>query len=152
MTGSAVGFLGCSGYTYVADAEAQQGLGSLEPKEHRLHAALSAKAGLPNAVMLEGLVRVDLRRIDGEPSARRRFTLEVNREFSLAEHVVTPHGQVEALHETRHDAWSRRLLQAGVDNGWNESFRLELYLARQSNRVPSESTVSAFGIVARVCR
>mgnify|MGYP001765258154 CR=1 FL=1 len=117
-----------------------------------MHAALYGKTALPAEVQLEGRARVDLRWIDGDESTRYRLRLEVNREFTVAEHAVTPYGQAEAFYDTRYDGWSRRLLQAGVDIALSKAFRLEVYVARQRTLLPSESTVSALGMVAKYYR
>ena len=117
--------------------------------ENRLSAALYAKTELPAEVWLEGRARVDLRWVGSDFSTRERFRLEVNREFMVREHAVVPYMQVEAFYDPRYHAWVRMLYQPGVEITLDPHFRLELYLARQDDRLPEPRTVNAFGIVAK---
>ena len=117
--------------------------------EDRLNVALNAKAELPAEVWLEGRLRSDLRWIGGDFSTRQRFRLEVNREFTVEAHAVTPYLQVEAYYDTRYHGLSRMLYQPGVEIAFNPHFRLELYVARQEDRLPRREGLNALGLVAK---
>ena len=117
--------------------------------EDRLNIALYAKAELPAEVWLEGRLRSDLRWIGGDFSSRQRFRLEVNREFTIEAHSVTPYLQVEAFYDTRYHGLSRMLYQPGVEIAFDPRFRLELYVARQDDRLPKRESLNALGLVAK---
>lgn len=123
--------------------------GSTSVAEDRLFAALYAKGELPAQVWIEGRLRADLRWIDGDYSTRERFRLEVNREFTVQEHSVVPYLQVEGFYDTRYDGLSRMLYQPGVEITFDPHFRLELYFARQDDRLPTKESLNAFGLVAK---
>jgi hypothetical protein len=133
------------GYTRVF--KANEGAPSIA--EDRLSAALYAKALLPAELLLEARLRSDLRWIGGDFSTRQRLRLELNREFAVQQHAVVPYFQIEGFYDTRYDAWSRTLYQPGVEIELTPHFRLELYLARQQERLPKPDRIDAFGVAAK---
>jgi hypothetical protein len=133
------------GYDYVARAEGETRIAP----EHRGIVALSARAYLPEEILVELRARADLRWIEGDYSTRYRLRLEVNREFSAWGHPLTPWIQAEAFYDTRYDGWARALYQAGAELGVTEHFRLEPSLARQVDSLPGPSGLWAFALVAR---
>lgn len=140
-----------------------------ETSEQRGIVAVHGRTWLPGRVLVEGRLRADLRWIGDDYSTRYRTRLEINRDFLVAGRMVTPYLQIEAFYDTRYDGWARSLYQIGAEfevsqylhlDGWNASdfrieaekrvhFRLEPYIARQVDRLPEDSAVLAFGIVAR---
>ncbi len=135
------------GYTRVWDN--LQVFGSREFLENPGVVSLYVRAPLPADIALESRGRVDLRWIGGEYSARYRFRLEINRELQWLAHTVVPYFNVEWFYDTRYDAWARTLIQGGVEVTASELFRYELYLARQTDRKPTDTTLSALGIVLK---
>lgn len=133
------------GYTRVF--KANEGAPSIA--EDRLSAALYAKALLPAEVLLEARLRSDLRWIGGDFSTRQRLRLELNREFAVQQHAVVPYFQIEGFYDARYDGWSRTLYQPGVEIELTPHFRLELYLARQQERLPKPDRTDALGVVAK---
>ena len=117
--------------------------------ENRGIVSILAKAELPAEVWLEGRTRADLRWIDGDYSTRYRFRAEATREFTVAEHTVVPYANVEWFYDTRFDQWTRTLYQAGAEFTVNQQFRFELYLARQQDQRPQDSSFNALGVVAK---
>jgi len=107
------------------------------------------KFRLPAEIWLEGRERVDFRWIGGDYSARYRFRLEATREFTVLDHTVVPYFNIEWFYDTRYDGWARTLYQAGSEVTVNEHFRYEVYLARQTDHLPSASSLNAFGVVAK---
>jgi hypothetical protein len=107
------------------------------------------KFKLPADIWLEGRERMDLRWIGGNYSTRYRFRLEATREFTVLDHKVVPYFNVEWFYDARYDGWARTLYQAGSEVTVNEHFRYELYLARQTDHLPSASSLNAFGVVAK---
>jgi hypothetical protein len=134
------------GYDHVFEAEGQV----RSPSEERGILSVYAKDGLPGQIWLEGRVREDLRWIDGDFSTRYRLRGEVTREFTLVRHAVTPYLNAEWFYDNRYDGWSRILYMGGTEVTVNERFRFEVYLARQENLLPSESTLNALGVLAKV--
>jgi hypothetical protein len=133
------------GYVHVFKAEG----GVVSPPEERAVASLYARAYPPAEIVFEGRARTDYRWIEGAYSERYRFRGEVNREFSVLEHAVTPYGNVEWFYDSRYDGWSRILYQAGTEITFGKPFRGEIYLARQQDELPRESVLGAFGVVAK---
>ncbi len=134
-----------TGYTRVGKAEN----GMRQNPEDRLFAQLSGKAELPAEIGLEGRARVDLRWIGGDYSERYRLRVEVNREFQVHERTILPYFNVEWFYDTRYDRWSRKLYQAGGEFTVSPHFRFEVYLARQHDHLPTESSVDALGLMAK---
>ena len=123
--------------------------GSTSVAEDRVNVALYAKTELPAEVWLEGRARSDLRWIDGDFSSRERLRLEVNREFTVQAHPVVAYLQVEGFYDTRYHGLSRMLYQPGAEITLDPHFRLELYFARQEDRLPRRESLNAFGFVAK---
>jgi hypothetical protein len=117
--------------------------------ENRGIVSVLAKAELPQDIWLESRVRADLRWLDGDYSTRWRYQLEATREFTVVEHTVVPYAHVEWFYDTRFGQWSRTMYQAGAEITVDPSFRLELYVVRQDDRVPTASNFNALGVVAK---
>ena len=111
--------------------------------------ALHARHFLPAGVFVEGRLRADLRWIGGEYSERYRFRIEVNRDFDVRNHMVTPYLQAEWFDDSRYDGTSRELYQLGVEISINKHFRVEPSVARQLDYLPNSSGLYAFAFVAR---
>jgi hypothetical protein len=133
------------GYDHVLRSEG----GTPAPPEDRGIVSLYAKGGLPAKVWLEGRTRADLRWIDGVYSTRYRFRLEATREFTVWDHPMTPYANGEWFYDTRYDGWARELYQAGSEFTVSRRFRFELYVARQIDNLPSESSLSATGAIVK---
>ena len=123
--------------------------GTSSPSEDRGIISFYGKAGLPAEIWVEGRARADLRWIDGDYSTRYRFRLEATREFTVRDHAVVPYFNVESFYDTRYDGWARTLWQAGTEVTVNQHFRYEIYLARQTDRLPSEESLNALGGVVK---
>ena len=133
------------GYTRIFKASN----GPAEVAEDRGVLALYGRVPLPEDTTVEGRVRADLRWLGGDYSTRYRFRAEVNREFTIAGHTVVPYANVEWFYDTRYHGWSRTLVQAGPEVTVSKSFRYEVYLAWQSDRLPKQQTLGALGVVAK---
>jgi hypothetical protein len=104
--------------------------------EYRGIASLFARKYLPGGILVEARTRADLRWIDGDYSTRYRFRLEVNRDFDVSGHVITPFVQAEYFYDTRYDGWARTLYQAGAEFSVSKHFRFELNLSQQTDTQP----------------
>jgi len=133
------------GYDHVFEAED----GEKTVPEDRVIVALHARHFLPAGVFVEGRLRADLRWIGGEYSERYRFRIEVNRDFDVRNHMVTPYLQAEWFDDSRYDGTSRELYQLGVEISINKHFRVEPSVARQLDYLPNSSGLYAFAFVAR---
>lgn len=111
--------------------------------EERAILELRARAPLPAQIWLEGRARVDLRWMGGDFSTRYRLRIEVNREFTILDHAVTPYLQVEWFYDTRYNGWSRILYQLGPEITVGKHFRYEVYVARQVDRLPTYSPMNS---------
>jgi hypothetical protein len=104
---------------------------------------------LPAQMLLELRARADLRWIGGDYSTRYRLRGELNRDFKVFGTVANVFLQAECFYDTRYDGWARELYQVGAEVTLTEHFRLEPSVARQVDRLPEESGLYAFAIVAR---
>jgi hypothetical protein len=134
------------GYDRVYKATEEDGSSAAED---RGILSLWGKVPLPGGVWLENRARVDLRWIGGEYSTRYRLRVEATREFNVAGHAVVPYLNVEWFYDTRYDGWARTLYQAGPEVTVNKHFRFEIFLAQQTDTLPSKSRLNAFGVVAK---
>lgn len=114
--------------------------------ENRGIVSLFGKALLPAGVVMEGRVRADLRWMGDDYSSRYRFRIEFTREFRWLQHTVVPFLNYEWFYDTRYDGWARTLATVGPEVTINDRFRYEVYLARQSDRLPVRSDLTALGI------
>lgn len=133
------------GYDHVFKKEG----GAPSPGEDRGILSLWGKIPLPGGVWLENRARADLRWISAEYSTRYRFRMELTREFVVAGHAVVPYFNVEWFYDTRYDGWARTLYQAGPEITMNKHLRVEVFLAQQTDHLPSVSRLNAFGFVVK---
>ena len=133
------------GYDYIFKAEER----TRTAPEHRGIVAVYGRVHLPGAILVEGRTRADLRWIEGDYSTRYRLRGEVNRDFTVLDHVVTPYFQAEYFYDTRYDGWSRDLYQMGAEIVVTGHFRVEPSVVRQIDHLPSPSGLYAFAVVAR---
>ena len=117
-----------------------------EVAENRGIVAVYAKALLPAGFVTEARARADLRWIGDDYSTRYRFRVEINREFTVHDYTIVPYFNVEWFYDTRYEGWARTLYQLGPEVTINKHFRFELYLARQSDRLPQKSDLDALGL------
>jgi len=133
------------GYVHVLKGEGNFS----SPSEDRGVVSLLAKFALPNDVWFEGRTRADLRWIEGEYSTRYRFRAEVNREWFVWGHAVAPYFHVEWIADSRYGGLSRVLYEGGPELTLSSRFRFEIYGARQVDRLPQKSVLTAIGVVAK---
>lgn len=133
------------GYDHIFKAEGE----TKSAPEDRGIVAFHGRAYLPAEILFEGRARADLRWIDGDYSTRYRLRGELNREFDVRGHPVTPFLQAECFYDTRYDGWARELYQVGVEVGVTRHFRVEPSVARQVDHLPERSGLWAFALVAR---
>jgi hypothetical protein len=119
------------------------------PAEDRCILSLYGKGPLPAAVWFELRSRADLRWIEGDYSTRYRLRGEFTREFAPFGRPLMPYLNVEWFWDTRYSGVSRLLFMGGTEVTVSRNFRFELYLARQEDRLPSEVSVNALGLVAK---
>jgi hypothetical protein len=133
------------GYDHIFKAEGET---KVAPEERGI-VSLLARYYLPAGILVEARTRADLRWIEGEYSTRYRFRLEVNRDFDVSGHVVTPFVQAEYFYDNRYNGWSRALYVLGAEMAVTKHFRVEPSVARQLDRLPNASGLYAFAFVAR---
>jgi len=123
--------------------------GKQDEPESRGIVEFRARAPLFWRIWLEARERVDLRWIDGEFSTRYRFRLDASREFDVRGRAVVPYVNYEWFFDSRYDAWTRTLLQAGTEITFTDHFRFEIYLAKQDDDVPRHGGLYALGLFAK---
>lgn len=134
------------GYTRVFEATDESGL---DVVENRGVIALYGRIPLPATYWLETRTRADFRWIGDDYSNRYRFRLDLSREFTIRDRTVVPYGNVEWFYDTRYDDWARTLATLGAEITLTDHFRYELYLARQTDRLPQEKDLDALGVVLK---
>lgn len=134
------------GYDRIFEATDSAGA---EVVENRGVIALYGRVPLPAEIWLETRSRADFRRIGDDSSNRYRFRLDVSRELTVRDHAVAPYFNFEWFYDTRYDELARTLATIGTEVTATDHFRYEIYIARQSDRVPEESGFRALGIVLK---
>ena len=123
--------------------------GAKETSEDRGIVSIYGKLEVPAQIWLEGRLRADLRWIGGDFSTRYRARLDATREFTVFGRTVVPYLNAEWFWDTRYGGVSRILWQAGPEVTVSKKFRYEIYLARQFDYHPNQSTLNALGFVAK---
>ena len=121
----------------------------VEVVENRGVVALYGRVPLPAAVWLETRTRADFRWIGDEYSNRYRFRLDLSREFTVHDRAVVPYGNFEWFYDTRYDDWARTLATVGAEVTLTDRFRYEVYVARQTDRLPADKNLNALGIALK---
>jgi len=134
------------GYNRILEATDSNGV---EVAENRSVLAVYLRAPLPAAIWLETRTRADFRWIGDEYSNRYRFRLDLSRELAVRDRPVVPYFNFEWFYDTRYDDWARTLLTLGAEVTMTEHFRYEVYVARQADRRPEETDLSALGVVLK---
>jgi hypothetical protein len=134
------------GFNYGTSASS----GSSAFRSYTALAELTTRYPLGDALWLHNRLRVDFRRVNGEPSQRYRVRLGAEGATVVLGRPVAPYGDVEVLYDTRHGKWSRTVLKAGVETPLAAEWRIEPYLALQLNRPGDEvSRVLALGLTLK---
>ncbi len=63
--------------------------------------------------------------------------------------MILPYAQAETLYDTRTAGWNRQIYQAGVEVEINTSWRYEVYVSRQVDRVSSSANIATLGLVLK---
>lgn len=98
---------------------------------------------------LVGRARVDLRERNDEESRRYRLRLGAERVFEAGGRVIVPYAEVEALYDTRYNAWSQWRYKAGAEVELTRSWRIEPYFLLTTNSRPEDSTLRALGLTLK---
>jgi hypothetical protein len=101
---------------------------------------------------LYGRARVDLRERNDDWSRRYRLRLGAERMFDVDGRVVVPYAEVEALYDTRYNAWSQWRYKAGAELELTRSWRIEPYFLLTTNSRPEHSTARAIGLALKFYR
>jgi hypothetical protein len=113
---------------------------------------VTARAPLPHEAWLVNRIKMDLRDVDGETSRRYRYRLGIEHEFTAGSTVWVPYAEVEAFYDTRYDAWNRRLYQAGLEIALTKTWRVEPYIAHQTDQRSAAGNLNQFGFVLKYYR
>lgn len=133
------------GYDYIFKAEGE----TRTAPEKRGIVAFHGRHYLPAGILVEVRTRADLRWFEDGYSTRYRIRIEVNRDFTVLDHVITAYFQAEDFYDTRFDEWARQFYQVGAEVTVTKHFRVEPSVARQVDQFPSDSGLYAFALVAR---
>jgi hypothetical protein len=118
--------------------------------EDRVLLQFTARAPIAHEVWFVTRAGVDIRDLDGEHSNRYRLRLNAEKEFlTPSGAALVPYAQAEWFYDTRFDAWSRQVYQAGIEFGLNDSWRFEPYYAYEKNTEPSDANKNRVGLVLK---
>jgi hypothetical protein len=92
---------------------------------------------------------VDFRDVDGAYSRYYRERPRLERAFSFGGVPLLPCVQAEATYNTRYETWRRRLYQTGVEIGPSDHWRIEPYVARQSDDVSATGNLDRIGLTIK---
>jgi hypothetical protein len=117
--------------------------------EQRIVVEATARGQLPLDFWLVNRVHVDFRDVDGAYSRLYRERPRLERAFSIGGVPLLPYVQAEATYDTRYETWRRRLYQTGVEIGLSDHWRIEPYVARQSDEVSATGNLDRIGLTIK---
>lgn len=110
---------------------------------------LSASQPLGDGFALTGRTRWEMRNIDGRYSNRYRFRAEIEKTVQVGSRPVAPYVNAEFFYDTRYDAWNRQRYQIGVDVPLSPKWKIEPYLAYQTDSRSEPGDLAAFGLTLK---
>ncbi len=112
---------------------ASVGVGGQDYNENSALAELSARYHLGADFTFVPRLRADIRNINGDWSARARLRGAVEWDTQLFGIAMAPYVNAEIFYDTRYDAISRELYQAGAEFRVSSRWQLEPYIALQKD-------------------
>ena len=109
----------------------------------------TGRAPLPLKFWLVNRLRVDLRYMETDFSARFRERLGIEREVVVFGVITVPYAEAEVSYDTRYDAWNQQRYQAGAEIGLTEHWRIEPYYARQEDQRSSPDHLNVVGFIVK---
>lgn len=109
----------------------------------------TGRAPLPLIFWVVNRLRVDLRYMETDFSARFRERLGIERQVVAFGVITVPYAEAEVSYDTRYDAWNQQRYQAGAEIGLNEHWRIEPYYARQENQRASPAHLNVVGFIVK---
>jgi len=120
--------------------------------EHRGVFEVTARLPLPHEIWLVNRFRLDLRDVNDKSSKRYRYRLGIQREFSVGGQVWVSYAEGENFYDTRYDAWTRQLYQAGMEIALTKTWRIESYFAHQNDQRSESGNLNRIGLVLKYYR
>jgi hypothetical protein len=96
--------------------------------------------------------RTELRELHGDRSNRYRLRFGIEKAYTVFGMTTLPYGRVEFLYDTRFNALSRQIYQAGVEVRLTQSLRIEPYYAFQNDTRTSPAHLDRLGLVLKYYR
>ncbi|HTP41651.1 MAG TPA: DUF2490 domain-containing protein [Nitrospiria bacterium] len=109
----------------------------------------TGRAPLPVKFWLVNRIRVDLRYMETDFSARFRERLGIERQVVVFGVITVPYAEAEIFYDTRYDAWNQQRYQAGAEIGLTERWRIEPYYARQENQRSKPAHLNIVGFIVK---
>jgi len=110
---------------------------------------MTGRAPLPLTFWLVNRVRVDLRYMNTDFSARFRERLGIERQVIVFGVITVPYAEAEVSYDTQYDAWNQQRYQAGSEIGLTEHWRIEPYYARQENQRAEPAHLNIVGFIVK---
>jgi hypothetical protein len=93
--------------------------------------------------------RTELRELSGDRSNRYGVRLGVEKTYTVRGIRAVPYARAEFLYDTRFDALSREIYQAGVEVRLSDRFRIEPYYAFQNDSRTTPARLDRLGLVLK---
>lgn len=90
-----------------------------------------------------------MRGLDDVFSARFRYRLGLEREFSVGGVGLVPYARAEVLYDSRFGAWNRQVYQTGVEVKLTSHWRIEPYYLRQEDQRSSTAHLNRIGLILK---
>jgi len=107
----------------------------------------TGRAPLPYNVWLVNRMRIDLRYMETDFSARFRERLGIEREVVIAGVITEPYANAEVFYDTRYDAWCVQRYKGGVEIELSDHWSIEPNYTRQESQRSSPSHLNMVGLV-----
>jgi hypothetical protein len=93
--------------------------------------------------------QTELRELSGDRSNRYRVRLGVEKAYTILGMMAVPYVRAEFLYDTRFNALSREIYQAGVEVRLSDRFRIDPYYAVQNDSRTSPAHLDRLGLVLK---
>lgn len=120
--------------------------------EKRFVVELTGRYPMSSYFWLVIRARTDFREFQSDRSNRYRVRLGIEKQYTVLGKAVIPYANAELFYDTRFDALSRQLYQAGVEIELTQRFRIEPYYAFQNDTRTSPAHLDRVGLVLRYSR
>jgi hypothetical protein len=115
--------------------------------EQRVLAEVTPRRRVAAGILASFRHRVEVRWHGGDPSARYRPRLQLERSFALgAPRELTPYASAEPFYDTRFDTWARWRYEAGVETTISDVVMVDTFYRREDDLRPARTHLDTIGL------